>query len=204
MKNQSGFITMDFLFAFVLVMAFSALLFALTLTLTVAEVTQYITYAAARNYVAAHQSEIQQNAQATQKFNNLVGNSVFKPLYSNNWFIIDKAPNVGHLSTTLFPAYQQPGPGDPDLFWGVGVNFTAKILDFQVPFYGSTAPDSNQGSGFKTFIASYLSREPTFDECYNFMQQRWNQIRTLTVSGGAPYSTDTTDNSAFPITDNGC
>ena len=49
-RNQRGFITIDFLFSLVLVLGFSALLFIMTFTLLVAEVTQYITYAAARNY----------------------------------------------------------------------------------------------------------------------------------------------------------
>ncbi len=52
--SQSGMITVDFLFAFVLVMGFAAILFSLSMTLTVAEVTQYATYTAARAYTAGH------------------------------------------------------------------------------------------------------------------------------------------------------
>ncbi len=204
MRSERGFITVDFLFAFVLVLSFSALLFALTLTLTVAEITQYITFSAARNYYAAHQDEAEQEMLARQKFSQLVDNKVLSPLYKNGWFIIDKTLEQGTNIKDLSVAYKDyaESAGDPNTFWGVGTSFTAKILDFNVPFYGSTN-DGNTG-GFKTFIASYLGREPTASECYNFNTQRWASIRALDTGGAAPYSTGTDPTKYVVVTDNGC
>lgn len=205
-RSQRGALTIDFLFAFVLIMTFSILLFALTMTLTVAEMTQYITFASARNYFAAHESEIEQSKLGSLKYKQLTENNAFAPLYTNGWFIIEKAPKIGALSKTVFNQYQQPGPEDPDLFWGVATDFTAKILDFKAPLFGSTSPDGDgSGSGFKTVLASYLGREPTSNECYNFNINRWRVIRTLDIpSGAAPYSTGTSDGSYFVVSDNGC
>lgn len=205
MRNQKGFITIDFLFAFVLVISFSALLFALTMTLSIVEVTQYVTFAAARNYVASHINAQQQESRARLKYQQLIQSPVLAPLYKGNWFTITKDPEVGDITSLKFPQYKQTGPEDPNLFWGVGTLFTAKILDFQVPFFGSTNPEGDgSGSGFQTYIASYLGRDPTSAECYNFNVERWKAIRNLPVSGAAPYSANTQDQGYFLVTDNGC
>ena len=206
MRNQKGFITIDFLFAFVLVMSFSTLLFALTMTLSVVEVTQYVTFAAARSYMPSNINAQQQEIRARIKYQQLTESPVLKPLYAGNWFAITKDPEVGDITALKFPQYRQPGPEDPNLFWGVGTTFTAKILDFQVPFFGATNPEGDgSGSGFQTYIASYLGRDPTTAECYNFNVERWRAIRNLPASGGAaPYSTSTQDQGYFLVTDNGC
>ena len=83
MKNQSGFITVDFLFAIVLILGLSSLMFVLSFTLSVASITQYITYAAARNYEAAHIDEATQELRAQMNYQELISNPVFKPLYAN-------------------------------------------------------------------------------------------------------------------------
>lgn len=208
LKSQSGMITLDFLFAFVLVMGFAGLLFALTLTLTVVEITQYVTFASARNYSASHINVIYQEQQARLKYKELTETTVFAPLYSNGWFEIDKpeAALVGD-ATTVFPEYKQSSPEEPNLFYGVGTKFIARMLEFNIPFFGSTTDDGDgQGSGFKTFIASYLSREVTTNECLNFFNaRRWEKIRSLPVSNASPYSVLTPANEAYVIvSDNGC
>lgn len=208
LNSQSGMITLDFLFAFVLVMGFAGLLFALTLTLTVVELTQYITFASARNYSAGHINVIYQEQQARLKYKELTEGSVFAPLYSNGWFEIDKpeAALVGD-ATQMFPEYKPSTPEEPNLFYGVGTKFIARMLEFNIPFFGSTTDEGDgQGSGFKTFVASYLGRDVTTNECLNFFNsQRWEKIRALPVSGASPYSALTPANEAYVVvTDNGC
>lgn len=202
LNNQRGLITIDFLFAFVLVMGFATILFALTITLVVVEVTQYATFTAARNYYASHINVIEQNRQAFNKYQQITGHPVFAPLYNNGWFQIDDEPFVGD-ATQIFPNYQQSGI-NPNQFWGVGTHFVAHMLDFQIPFYGSTTNMDTQDGGFRTFIASYLGREPTVNECINFNIDRWRKIRRLNVSGAAPYTSHTTDAHYAIISDNGC
>lgn len=204
MKNQSGFITVDFIFAITMLVGLTALLFTVTFTLSVASVTQYITYSAARNYQAAHITQDLQAERAKAKYEELINNAVFKPLYSQNWFKVDADPTIGD-HTKVFPEYDAASDG-VNTFWGVGTRFVAPILDFKIPFFGSTAPESDgSGNGFATYLASYLGREPSEEECLKFTADRWSAIRRLSVSGGASYDSGNYSSDAYvPMADDGC
>lgn len=203
LKSQRGVLTLDFLFAFVLIMGFSTILFALSLTLTVAEITQYVTYAAARNYAPAHVSEERQRQMATLKYRELLTHSELQPFYVNGWFQVDAEPDVGDI-TKIFPEYAGDGAVTNN-FIGAGTTFIARMLEFNVPFYGSTASDGDgAGGGFKTYLASYLGREVSTNECLQFMQQRWSYIRNLPATAGAqPYSV-APNQGYVSYEDNGC
>ncbi|MCB0422138.1 MAG: hypothetical protein KDD61_14160 [Bdellovibrionales bacterium] len=193
-RSEAGIITVDYLFAFSLVMGFSALLFALTFTLSVAEITQYITFATARTYYGSHIDMTTQKDLAKVKYSQLVNHPVFKPLYSNGWFQVDSETEPDDFSS-----FYDGGP--KDVFHGVRVNFIASMLDFHIPFYGSTSSTETEGGGFSTVIGSYLGREPTVNECIQlFAADRWAQLRALDSS----YSQNTTENGYQVITDNGC
>jgi len=196
MRNQNGFLTVDFIFAIVLIFGMTALLFAFSLTLTVASITQYVTFASARNYVAGHLDKDHQQQRAIAKYNQLVNDPVFKPLFKNGWFTLSDQPQVGDI-TQVIQAYA-PAADDPNLFWGVGTDFTAKILDFKIPFFGATNPDGNGANDFTTFMGSYLGREVTVTECLDFNSKRWTAIINL----GHSYAT--AQGTYVPITDDGC
>ncbi len=201
MRDQRGFMTMDFIFAIVLIMGFWMLLFAISMTLTTASVVQYVTFSAARNYFAAHASPTMQVEKAEQKYRELIENGVIRPLVKNGWFEIYDQPSVGNI------AEQRPGYDTTmsNQYFGVGTNFTARILDFKIPFFGSTDPEGDgTGQGFQTFLASFLGREPTAQECWKFTAERWKAIRRLSVSNGAPYSTETEDGAYNIVEDSGC
>ncbi len=205
-QNQQGITTVDFLFAFVLVMGFSSLMFALTITLTVAEVTQYATFTAARNMMPGHISRDDQRRVAEAKLNQFVSQPLIAPFFKSGWFELGlRQTMIGDATTSPgFEAYKGD-PASPNKFWGVGLTFTARMLDFQIPFFGATATDSDgKGSGFTTFIASYLGREVTTQECILFMNERWGKIRSLAVSGGASYETNTSTANYLSFEDNGC
>lgn len=204
MRNQRGLITVDFLFALVLILGFASLMFVLSFSLSVASITQYITFASARNYFAGHLDQNLQQARGKAKYEELINNPTFKPLYSNGWYLVDAEPQIGdHVQ--LKPEYAAAVSDRFNKFWGVGTSFTAKVLDFRIPFFGSTNPDGDgSGEGFKTYIGSYLGREPTAAECIEFTAARWAAIRNLAVSGGAAYSSGTSGNGYFPMTDDGC
>ena len=203
MKNQKGFITIDFIFAIVLIMGFTGVLFKLMFTLSVASLTQYITFASARNYTAAHITQDLQKERAIAKYKELISNVVIKPLYTNGWYKVDTEPTVGDIAEVV-PGYQQPGDA-PNQFWGSATHFNAKVLDFNIPFFGSTTPEGDgSGAGFTTFLGSYLGREITTEECLKFVAARWQKIRALQVSGGSSYSTSTSDSGYMPIADDGC
>ncbi len=198
LTNQSGFITVDFLFAFVLILGFSALLFALTFTLTVVEIAQYSTFASARVYYGANKTQAQQRQAALDKYNDLINkNKVFSPLFKNGWFKVQPEPFVGNAAT-IMPAY---GQNPLNSFFGVSTVFNAEILKMQIPLFGSSDPNDK---GFKTTIGSYLGREVSSNECAAFARNRWNGIVKLKASSGASYETLTTPAGYTPVIDDGC
>ncbi len=202
LQNEMGLITVDFLFAIVLILGFSSLLFVVSFSLSVASITQYVTFATARNYMAGNLTPELQASQAQAKYKELTENPVLKPLYKNGWYQIDAEATLGD-HTQVIEEYEEAAQG-VNKFWGAGTNFGAPVLDFNVPFFGSTAPDSDgSGSGFVTYLGSYLGREPSTQECLNFTAARWDAIRKLSSSGGASYGAASASG-YFPMTDNGC
>jgi hypothetical protein len=198
LQNQSGFITIDFLFSFVLVFGFIIIMFSITLTLSVVSVTQYLTFASARQYFAAHFSVTDQEQLARQKFQELAETPAFKPLYSGEWFEMKPANlQVGDMSQ-IAPQFTVDDP-QRNQFWGVRTPFVAKMLDIKIPFYGSTANSDTKDGGFTTFIGSYLMREVTSEECNIFMNQRWQAIINL----NSAYSSASAGQIAN-FEDNGC
>ncbi len=206
LNNQSGIIALDFLFAFVLIMGFSSLMLALSLTLSIVEITQYITFASARNYYSSTEnvgaSAVSQESAALAKYTQLTSHPTLAPFYRNGWFEIENVPQLGEELIARNPQYDT-GPDSPSTFIGAGTNFNARVLDFRIPFFGSTVKENTEGRGFATFIASYLGREPTIAECYNQSIQRWQRIRRL-PSSVTDYQANTTENGYLTIVDNGC
>lgn len=195
LKDQSGLITVDFIFSLLLVGGFFSVLFALSLTLSVVEITQYITFATARNYHAAHWSINQQTNEGTQKYFDLTrGNKVFSPFFSNGWFEINGGENGGLDDWNNL--YNQGG-ADSSNFIGSRVQLNAKVLEFQIPLFGDSYSEEDV---FTANVASYLNREPSSEECLEFMNEtRLEAIRSLDAS----YSAAPLDNyQAFA--DNGC
>lgn len=202
-RNQRGVITVDFVFAIVLIFGFTTLMFLLTFTLSVASITQYVTFAAARNYVVGHIDPAMQQQRGELKYKELTEHPVLIPLFNNGWYSIDATPNIGD-HTQINPAYSGAAQGVFNQFWGAGTSFTARVLEIEIPFFGSTAPDSDgTGSGFKTYIGSYLGREPSTEECIQFTAARWEAIKRLPASGGSAYDTGGAG-TYFPMTDDGC
>lgn len=200
MRNQRGLITVDFVFAIVLILGFSALSFVLSFTLSVASVVQYITFATARNYTVAHITNGDQEERAAAKYKELINHPVFKPLFTNGWYQVDAEPTIGD-HTRVIPGFEAAAQ-DSNKFWGTGTSFIAKVLDFRIPFFGATNPDGDgTGSAFKTYMGSYLGREPSTKECLDLVAVRWTAIRALP---GANYSAGSSANGYFPQADDGC
>lgn len=206
LHNQQGSLAIDFLFAFILIFGFTTILLSLSLTLTAVEMTQYLTFSSARAYFASHLRQEDQGLAARKKYTQLLGTDGYSFLAQGTWFAIFPEPFVGNAAESPeLEAYQQEG-GNPNRFEGAVTYFTARILSYSSPFFGSTDPEGDgTGSRFSTHIGSYLGREPSVEECRQFNEQRWAKIRNLSVArGGQSYSTGTDDNDYFVITDNGC
>src|SRR5262245_8889364 len=85
-KSQRGSITLDFVFALVLISGFSAVLFSLSISLVVVEITQFMTFAAARTYMAGHTSVEEQERLGLQKWDELKRDSELGVFFANGWF----------------------------------------------------------------------------------------------------------------------
>lgn len=193
LKNERGLITIDFIFASILVGGFFAIVFSLMLTLSVVEITQYVTFATARTFFAGHWDREQQENLAATKFRELTEDPVIAPFYTNGWFELSGGPGTQDWGS-LFSDHDS----DSESFIGSRVSLNAKILEFRIPLIGDTA---DLDDAFRANIASYLNREPTSSECIEFMsgESRFNAIRSLDGSYRNPAVRD-----YVRITDNGC
>ncbi len=186
LKCQKGLLTLDFIFASTIVFAFSAILFSFAMTLSVVEVVQYISFATARNYNLGHLNETTQRERAQSKYDQLAGHPAIVPMLSNGWFAID------NVIISDFNDEYQPD-ADAETFVGARIPFNAPILYKRIPMLGTTASDPE---GFRANIQSFLAREPSFQECQEFMSQRAQQMSAL----GFNFQ----PNAVAIIMDNGC
>jgi len=201
-RHQAGMLTLDFIFAFTLMFGLTLMLFAMTLSLSVIEITQYITFSVARNYHAAHIDREQQTRVANQKFVELTqANPVFAPLYNNGWFRltpIEVGPEADARFASEYEPTIIPAGADRNTFVGARVGLNAKVLEMNVPFFGRSFDEED---GFTMKISSFLSRAPTTQECMSVNAQRYQAIRQLNAAYGlAP----AVPQAYFVMADNGC
>lgn len=193
-KKERGFITLDFLIAFVLVMGFTSILAALTVTLTVVEVIQYTSFATARNFSVSHIDTDAQVEYANQTYQRLYNNPAVASLFRNGWFEISEEPQIGNFIDD-FPASDT----ESGVYFGARVRLNSKVLAFEIPFFGSTTNDETE-EGFQTALSSYVGKEPTQAECQQFSQNRLEWTRSL---NGTRFS-ETDSSNARAFMDNGC
>jgi hypothetical protein len=206
--NQKGMISLDYLVALVLVGGFSLLIFALSFSLSMVEVVQYMTFASARTFYAGNMDPNTQIQAGNKKFMALVNDRTFKPLFKNGWFTLDLPATVGSIKTSSKAELSQykNQPDDLNLFHGTAVGLTLNVLDIKVPFFGATSTGGQNGKQkeFSAIVGSYLGRETSFQECENFMIDRFKAIQSLqNKEGAAPYSQVKSVYVYIP-SDNGC
>lgn len=164
-------LTLDFIFASLLMFAFAAILFAFTITFAAVNIAQYATFASARAYFAAHKNEDEQQKLGKDKFQKLIkaADSPLGSFFRNGWF------ELGEVKIKDYSEEFGEDPGlDNETFVGARVTFIAKILNMKFPLLGPTTSDELSAS-----ISSYLMREPTEEECKSFVDQRFVKIQTL-------------------------
>lgn len=211
-KNNKGVITIDFIFAFTFIFSLVYLLFVVSFTFFMVEVTQYISFSTARSYLAAHKTNSDQVRVAKEKYINLTQSesSPVKGLFSGlKWYqisepLIGKFGNDGlnypNISGQVLLDDYTVGMPYQNTFWGVRLEFIPKVLDFSLPFVGSTN-EKGEGTGevFKTNVQSFLGREVSAEECTTFNSNRWNVLKTKSSKYGQY------QNMALEkVADNGC
>jgi hypothetical protein len=191
--NQAGFITIDFMFALVMSIGFAGVFFAITVTLSLVEIAQYVTYSTSRAYAGAHESPGMQSELAMERYKELMALPAVKTFLGNQWIILSE-PELGDFSSEYS---EEPGK-DNDIFVGAQIRMDARLLHLRVPFLGSTAEDSGVG---KATLNSYLMREVSTQECRDqFTTQRYKNLLQI---NGAPYQAAPSQDHRV-ITDNGC
>lgn len=171
LQNQKGLLTLDFLFAIIMMFAFTAILFAFSITFTAVEIAQYATYAASRAYFAANKNSDDQEAAGKKKFNDLVvaERAPLGTFFKNGWFTLNPVELKDFNSE-----YSSDVDNDSDTFVGARTTMVAKILQMRFPLLGSTTEDD-----LSAVINSFLMREPTEEECQDFVAERYTRIITL-------------------------
>lgn len=197
-KKQSGFITVEFLFAIVIAFGMSAIVFAMTFTLSTVEVGQYIAFSSARAQAAGNFDKTAQSDAAKAKYSALLADKGLASLFSNGWFTLSK---VGQLEIkqgsgdNFSRDYDSENRGDMQ---GVRTVFTAKILEMRLPLIGTITPDNGS---FSAKLTGILIREPSEQECEQYMDQRAQELWNI---GDGRFQTYRKGDSSTPWEDNGC
>lgn len=205
-RNERGILTLDFIFALVLGMSFTMVFFALTLTLSLVEVTQYLSFSVARVSWAAHETRSQQIALGNAKYSELIDRPVFKSVFGQGWFQLPARPDFGDPNRGFNDEYQPAAENDNETFFGARLRIEAKVLDISIPMLGSSKTDPETGVAN---VQTFLGREVTTSECRElFNRQRWSNILQLSpdyqqVNSSLGATGDPTQVVAL-ITDNGC
>lgn len=199
LKSQKGILTLDFLFAMIMMFTFTAILFAFSITFTAVEIAQYATFAASRTYFAAHKDADAQKSAAEKKFNDLVlaNNAPLATLFKNGWFTLTPVK-----LDDFNREYSSDPDGDSDTFVGARTTLVAKILQMRFPLLGSTGDED-----FSADVNSFLMREPTVEECRAFTAKRLTNIKNIPQVGnpnGRFNNAYVQDDAYVMIMDDGC
>ena len=203
-RNERGVVIVDFIFSIVIVAGLSVLLFSLTYTLAVFEVTQYVVFSAARAHAASNKDPDAQKAAAIAKFKQLTtGKGAIASLYSGTWYQLVKpdALDVRGGATADGKNFSTDLAGGSDMpnrnwFLGVSAQLTANILSLKLPLLGNTSEDD---ASFKTRLNVMMIREPSQKECKDFLEKRRDALATL-PSAQTYYQ----QSGYVPMEDNGC
>lgn len=198
-QSQSGQLTLDFLFATVLIMSTAGLVSVLCIGLTLAEVLQYVTFSGSRAYFAADKTKKNQVDAAEAQVQSLLGNLPFlNGALKNNWISV----KVNGPNNYLSPYAENKGATTtqyPDKTQYVGYQLEVKfaLLTFKFPIFGDLVQPPN-GSDFHATLSSFIMREPSMSECQELMKLVYDSVKK-NYSQVPPLKGE-----FVPIMDNGC
>lgn len=199
--NQSGQLTVDFLFAIVIAFGLFIMFFAMTFTFSVVEVTQYISYSTSRAHAASNLDKQAQKDAGLKKFEELTKKSLLSSLYSNGWFVVGN------------PVFKQSQPDDSfandfsgttvaqymKVFTGATIPFQSKLLNVQIPFIKSKEEDDP--GLFSTNVTTILIRESSQKECQDYWGDQRAQALSHLPSGDSKFYSPS---KYVMMEDNGC
>ncbi len=203
-SNDSGFVTADFVFSFMLASMLTTFLFAMCFTFTIIEITQYISYSATRAAIPGHKSYNEQRARAQRKVDAMLANPELVPLLQNGWYEITlKDMRLGQNATDYYESEYDMVSVGADFYVpaaGVRMDLRAKILDLNLGPLGKI--ESESGNGFNLTLGSLIFREPSQQECTTLIRNRYQQIIQLDGKYGSLPGNNA--GAYVPMEDNGC
>ena len=209
-KSQAGFIIADFLFSFVLVIAIGIFIFALTFSLATVEISQYIVWSAARAYASGNVDEGSARSAATAKFKSL---SAQFPLLTGEgnaspWYLLDAFTAQNHDTEATFAGKtsaadraNRDGNTEKRQPWtGASATIYLKLFgNMGIPFLGKVS--STPETTFTFRLYAFIIRNPSYDECTQFFQKRFDETMLLDTFPGI---NGAKDNKNYLVEDNGC
>lgn len=210
-RNQRGFLTADYLFSFIAGIGLFMIIFGITMTLTVTEVSQYIAYSISRAQASSHVDRLKQESMAKNKFAEIKKNRVFGFIFHSGWFDLKLesirsggADNPGANGTF---ADDYPDRKDDDgerrvPAVGIRLQFETFMLSQKNPITGST---SDGETPFQAKITGLMIREPSQAECKKQLMFT-TRYRTILKLDEQRYSHLGTipESSYVALEDNGC
>lgn len=202
-ERQDGFTTVEFLFAIVIAFGLIMLTFAMTTSLSVVEMTQYIAFSSSRAHSAANFDVEAQQKAARDKYNSLINSVAMAPLFKNGWFEISPAAQLDIRSGNGRNFEREYGGDTPfKNMQGLRTNLRVKILEMKWPLLGSITPEDDN-IGFSTKINAIILREVSQAECFEFMNERSQVLWTFDGNNRfAKFKKDS--KTPTPWEDNGC
>ena len=200
LKNNKGFLAMDFIFGLVLVVGLLVVVMSFALTLSTVEVAQYIVFASARNVSVAHSDPAAAQTAANQKFDNLASLDEFTYINNRDVFQFQRS-FTGPIPEEL---YNSQHPAEPNMNWGVVADLTPLILDFTLPYFGASTENPGNNNALNTRITSFLGRSPSQVECRMFNQNANRFEQGIRALPGENFSNAPTNTAYYAMEDNGC
>lgn len=207
-NRNKGFITGEFIFSMVLAAGISAVLFAVTYTLSVIEITQYISFTSARAMISSNATVEDQVQAAQDKYKSIINQKALKGLFfgDGSLFALSSDPDVrvGGASDKDFSESYRDGQSNTDrvAFTGVRAELTPKIMNLKIAFLGSTS-ETGEASEFATRLTTILTRESSAKECMDlYVNRRYEAIGIMTDRFKQYGTQGATD--YVPLEDNGC
>lgn len=198
-SNQSGQMTLDFITALLIAFGLAMVLMAMSLTLSVVEITQYAAFSAARTMSGASENEQVQIENGRQKLKELTTSGRFGGLYQIGWFLLGTPEFRAGSGKTFVEEFQKNALSQTrrNTFVGLAIPFTSKVLEFNIPLIGKTGDEGT----FSTSINAFILRNPSQDECFKFFESRREALRASQFQSGQQYYQP---NDLVRTEDNGC
>lgn len=194
-RKESGLLTIDFMFSFLVTWGIVMVFFLLSFTLMISSVSQYIIFAVNRTYISGHLDPQTQSNLGDQKFQTLVQR--FGRILStgdDSWF---------KLSLNQEGPLESFQSSESQFKFGKTLTYKATILtEAEFPIIGGLDGGSGDAATFgEATLKAYMYREPSTEECLEFNRGRWQKIlEKFSNLNGYIQGTDPYGSSS----DNGC